>query len=370
MRIDRHAILKVWARMDWVMLGTVAGLLVIGYFYIYSAVQHGFDVDPLHRQQRIWALLGFAGLLTATAIDYRRLYPFAWVLYVFGIVLLVLVLLVGVSVRAAARWLVIAGIPVQPAEFAKLSTITMLAAYMGRPGVSLKSPLVLVKALLIAAIPFALIAAQPDLGTAFVLLPVTLVILFLAGVPIRYLLLLAVVGLMLLPVGWVALGDYQKDRILVFLEPGRDPFGKGWSKMQSVIAVGSGGLLGKGYLEGTQNILGFLPRTVAPTDFIFSVLAEESGFIGSAGILLLFFIMLIRGVETSLVARDRFGQLLSAGLATMIFTHVFVNVAMTIGVLPVTGLPLPFISYGGSFMISIMLAVGLIQSVYVRRYSY
>ena len=174
-------------------------------------------------------------------------------------------------------------------------------------------------------------------------------------------------GVMLMPVGWYKLKEYQKERILVFLDPARDPLNKGWNKIQSEIAVGSGGLTGKGYLNGTQNILGYLPRGVAATDFIFSVIAEEMGFAGSMLVLVLFSALLLSIARAALRAPDRLGRYLCLGVLGMMFAHIFVNIGMTIGRMPVTGLPLPLISYGGSFMLSTMMALGLTQSVYSRR---
>ena len=199
------------------------------------------------------------------------------------------------------------------------------------------------------------------------MIPISLAMMFVAGIPMRSLAILTLLGLMMLPVGWFALGDYQKERIMVFFDPARDPHGAGWNKTQSEIAVGSGGMAGKGVLKGTQNILGFLPRTVAPTDFIFSVVAEELGFMGSALTLCLFGALFSAGIRTSIRAPDRFGALLAVGVVAMLFSHVFVNIAMTIGLMPITGLPLPLISYGGSFMLSTMIAIGIVQSVYIRR---
>jgi rod shape determining protein RodA len=224
-----------------------------------------------------------------------------------------------------------------------------------------------VQVLLILSIPFLLIVKQPDLGTAMTLIPLAVAMMFVAGVPTRYLVILGLVGICLLPVGWFALGDYQKERIMVFFDPARDPLGSGWNKIQSEIAVGSGGIAGKGYLKGTQNILGFLPRTVAPTDFIFSVIAEELGFVGSALLLSLFATLVVGGLRAALRARDKFGRLLAVGVVVLMFFHAFVNMSMTIGLMPVTGIPLPLISYGGSFMVCTMVGLGLVQSVYVRR---
>jgi rod shape determining protein RodA len=219
--------------------------------------------------------------------------------------------------------------------------------------------------------------------------PMVLAMLYAGGTPLKYLLLLLaagalaaalVLGALFLPARlgwspeaqarltrWTGLSEYQRNRLLVFIEPGRDPLGAGWNKTQSEIAVGSGGLTGKGYLQGTQNMLGFLPRTVVPTDFIFSVITEETGFLGSVTVLGLFFIVIACGLYAGLVAPDKTGRLLCVGVTTMIFSHVMINVAMTIGLMPITGLPLPLISYGGTFMLSTMMGLGLVQSVFIRR---
>ena len=221
-----------------------------------------------------------------------------------------------------------------------------------------------------------LIAVEPDLGSAMVLLPIVILLLFCAGIPLRPLLILIGIGLvaLLILIVWLLffpnscpLEDYQKSRILVYLNIDQDPLGAGWNKLQSQIAVGSGGWVGKGYLKGTQNILGFLPRTVAPTDFIYSVVAEETGFVGSSLLLVLYTTVVVRCMRAAVLARDMFGRLLAAGIGVLIFSHVFVNIAMTIGIMPITGVPLPLMSYGGTFMVSIMTALGLVQSVCLRR---
>ena len=236
--------------------------------------------------------------------------------------------------------------------------------------------------------PALLILKEPDLGTAMIFLPVAFVMMFAAGVPMRHLLILAglvvaiaaiLLGLLFLPqkmgaseetaegiLRTVGLKGYHRDRIVGFIKPGKDPLGTGWNKMQSQIAIGSGGPWGKGFLKGTQNILGFLPRSVAPTDFIYSVIAEEMGFFGSVLVLLLFGLLLFCGMQTALAAQDKLGHLLCTGVVVMIFCHVFINIAMTAGLLPITGLPLPLLRYGGSFMIVTMSALGIVQSVYIR----
>ncbi len=358
-------------RMDWFMMASVFILICVGISFIYSAAFRGDSstVYPFYKKQIGWALVGLAVYLGVMTFDYGLLRRYVWGLYGMGLVLLLLVFVVGTRVHGAYRWLNV-GVNIQPSELAKLSTIVALAAYLGRPDLDVYSPRSTITALVIVGVPFLLIAMEPDLGTAMVLVPVTLVMLFMAGVPWRILALILLAGAMLMPLAWLGLDEYQRNRIMVFWDPASDPLGVGWNKIQSEIAVGSGGLFGKGFLNGTQNILGFLPRTVAPTDFIFSVIAEECGFAGSVGLLALYGWLVGRGSSIALVARDRFGQLLVTGIATMLFAHIFVNVAMTIGMMPITGLPLPLVSYGGSFMVSTMLALGLLQSVYVRRYRY
>ncbi len=357
-------------RMDW-LLNVAAGILIVlGILFIYSA---SFQSDELpvtgfYRRQIVWAVIGIGLYLGMTLWDYRRVAELAGWIYALAMVLLVLVKFVGHEVYGANRWLFVFGIQIQPSEFAKLALIIAVARYWGRPGSLQRDGRGTIITLLMAGLPFALIALQPDLGTAAVLAPIVLCMLFVAGVPLRRLAILGLIGTLLLPVGWLNLNAYQRDRIMVFVDPGRDPLGAGWNKMQSQIAVGSGGLTGKGYLEGTQNILGFLPRTVAPTDFIYSVIAEEAGFAGSVLVLSMFGIVMVSGVRASLAAKDVFGRLLAVGVTAMLFTHIFVNIAMTIGLMPITGLPLPLMSYGGSFMLSCMIGLGLLQSIYTRRY--
>ncbi len=356
-------------RMDPLFLFVIAVLITAGIAFIYSASVRGLDapLSALAQRQMVWALAGLGFFVLAVAADYRRVGEAAWVAYAACLLLLVLVLVMGKKVYGAYRWLNLFGIQIQPSEFAKLGTILALARYLSEPGRDLTHPRALFMALLITAVPYMLIFLQPDLGTASTLLPVAFAMMFVAGVPLRYLLLLAGLGALAAVPGWFVLGDYQRERVLVFFDPGRDPLGSGWNSIQSSIAVGSGGWWGKGFMNGTQNILGFLPRTVAPTDFIFSVMAEETGFVGSSLLLLLFAGLLGGCARAAHVARDEMGRLLAAGVATLLFCHVFVNLAMTVGLVPITGLPLPLISYGGSFMMCTMAALGLVQSVYARR---
>ncbi|MFN2351643.1 MAG: rod shape-determining protein RodA [Kiritimatiellia bacterium] len=380
------------SRMDWAGLLATVALLVTGVFFIFSAGHaQGPTGQTLYLRQLVWAGLGMFCFLAFALTDYHHWYRWAWWLYLAALLLLLLVFVPGIGVRmyGARRWIQLAGIRLlQPAEMAKLALIIILARVYGAPGVWPRSRWLLVLALMLTALPVMMVAAQPDLGTASVFVPVLASILLTAGVPVRSLsglaalagLLLALLLILLLAppaLGWseerhdgllrsCGISSYQQDRIMVFLRRDADPLGAGWNKAQSQIAVGSGRLWGKGFRRGTQNILGFLPRTVAPNDFIFSVIAEEKGFMGALGIIILFAVVLHGAFRAALQAPDRIGRLLCVGVAALIFCHVFVNIAMTIGLLPITGLPLPLLSYGGTFMISVMIALGLVQSVYIR----
>lgn len=367
--MNKAAMLRHLRRSDWLLSLSVVALVVIGIMFIYSAAFQHADapVSGMYRRQIIWAFVGLLGYMGMAMTDYRRLAEAGWWLYLVACVLLLLVLFWGREVYGASRWLRLFNIQLQPSEVAKLAVILVVARYWSRPDRDVGHVGSLAVALCLAAVPFALIMRQPDLGTAMTLIPITLFILFAGGIRIKFLVVLGLIGVLLLPVVWMGLGDYQRDRILVFVDPGRDPYGAGWNKLQSEIAVGSGGLTGKGYLKGTQNVLGYLPRTVAPTDFIYSVIAEEKGFIGAASVLGLYAIIVICGIRAALMAPDKLGRLLAVGITGMIFFHVFVNTAMTIGLMPITGLPLPLMSYGGSFMISTMLGLGVLQSIAIRR---
>lgn len=368
-----------WERVDWMLIGAVAVLLVLSVLFVFSAGYREADqgISTMAVRQAVWALVGTVVFIAAAAFDYRKLKEMHWWIYAVSLALLVAVLFFGISIHGARRWFRVAGILVQPSELAKPALIVTLAAVLGDPATESDRLPAMALTFLLAGIPFALIAIEPDLGTAMVLLPVLVIMLFCAGCPLRPLLVLLGTGAILLVVMavWLRffpetctfLSDYQKDRILVYLNMNQDPLGAGWNKLQSQIAVGSGGLLGKGYLRGTQNVLGFLPRTVAPTDFIYSVVAEETGFAGSSVLLALYTVISLRCMRAAVRARDLFGRLLATGIGAMLFTHIFINIAMTIGLMPITGLPLPLMSYGGSFMVSVMAALGLVQGVYIRR---
>ncbi len=381
--------LKMLRHVHWLMLLAAGLLLYIGVRFIYSSCYIGDGpVRTLWLRQVVWIVVGGACYFALAAADYRYLGKISPWLYLGSIFLLIAVLFLGEEVHSAKRRLDILGVSVQPSELAKLATILVLARELSRPGVVFKSLRSMVPLLFLAIVPVMLVMKQPDLGTAMVFLPTALVMMLVARVHPRALGVLALLGVLLAGVVlgaavgpkvlgmpeeeqlriWkkTTLSPYQRKRILVYVGLDEEPLRAGWNKRQSLIAVGSGGLRGKGYLQGTQNILGFLPSAVAPTDFIYSVIAEEKGFIGSTVVLALFGVLVYCGMRAAMEARDRMGRLLCAGIVTLLFCHVFINIAMTVGLMPITGLPLPLLSYGGSFTVVMMSALGIVQSVHIR----
>jgi rod shape determining protein RodA len=357
-------------RLDPLAVLPVLLLLVIGICFIYSAghARQELGLRSLYQRQIGWASLGLVLYVAVTALPYSRLQDYAAWFFVGGAGLLLAVLLFGVERNGARSWLPL-GIPVQPAELAKISTVLALAGYLCQPGRSARQVSTLLTAGALVLIPFLLVMRQPDFGTACVFIPLALAMLFVAGLPLRVIALGLLLLVALLPLGWMMLEPYQRDRVQVFLDPSLDPRGIGYNRIQAERAVGSGGFAGKGFLEGTQSVLGFLPRRVMPTDFIFAVIAEERGFLGSAALLLLYGLLLFSLARTAVTAADPFGRLLVVGVMAVLFTHISINLSMTVGLLPITGLPLPLVSYGGSFTISTLLGLGLAQSVHVRRYA-
>ena len=383
-------ILRPILQMNWILNITITLLLITGIMFVYSScyISDDLPVRSLYKKQIGWVVIGTLGYFFFSIVDYRSLRKFSWWLYIASLILLIAVIFIGKEIYGAKRWLMIFGVGLQPSELAKVSILILLARKLSIPGENFVSwkPVLLVLALV--GLPIMMIMKQPDLGTSLVLLPTTFMMMFVANVPWKTIGTLALIGITCIGIVLgavfipeklgvnkegqakvlhiVGLKPYHKKRIDVFFNANKDPLGAGWNKRQSEIAVGSGGLWGKGYLKGTQNILGFLPRSVAPNDFIFSVIAEETGFIGSAVILLMYTTVIGCGIYTAFVASDKFGRLLSIGVVAMLFTHIFINIAMTIGLMPITGLPLPLLSYGGSFMVVMMSTLGIVQSVYIR----
>ena len=377
--------------MDWILHLTILFLLITSVVFVYSAqFQSINETGSIWLKQLIYAGIGIIFYFLTALFNYRKLIRWSGWIYSLAIFLLILVFLFP-EVNGAHRWISIYGLTIQPSEFSKLAVIIMLSAFASAPDRDLDAKKTFFISLLIIIFPLVLIIAEPDLSSALILLPATLTILLYAGIQRKLLtitsgLLLVLTVLICLWIKYETpnqksistsqtiflpefplMESYQKERIKVFLSDEYASSDSGWNKLQAQVAVGSGGLRGKGYLEGTQNMLGFLPRTVAPTDFIFCVIAEETGFIGSLIILFLYTILIARCLRTSWRAIDEFGRTMALGLSVLFFSHIFVNIAMTIGLLPITGLPLPLMSYGGSFIISTLLGLGLIQSIYQRR---
>lgn len=353
-------------RLDWFSLLVTGLLICVGVSFIYSA---GYDqASNKWAKQLVYLVPAGIVYVSVAVFNYRQLSDVAVIPYVVSLILLVLVFVIGKEINGATRWIDLKVMDFQPSEIAKPALVLLIASYLSDPMRNARQWRTVFAVLCMTVPPFVLIASQPDLGTAMVLIPIAISMLFVAGLPWRVLGFLGLAGVFFSPVVWFfLLKPHQIERILTFLNPERDPTGAGWNKIQSEIAVASGGFSGKGFLEGIQNILGYLPRSVAPTDFIYSVISEEKGFIGSATVLVLFALLLATIARTATRTQDSFGRFVCVGILAMMFSHIAVNVAMTIGLMPITGLPLPLISYGGSFMVSTLLALGLVQSVYVRR---
>ncbi|NPA90028.1 MAG: rod shape-determining protein RodA [Chloroflexi bacterium] len=356
--------LHAWRRLDWALLGAVLALVLFGAAMIDSATVNSPGLEDYARRHLIFGAMGVVLLLLLAVFDYRLLGPLQWPLYALTIALLLLVDATGEVRGGAQRWLNLGVIEVQPSELGKGLLLIVLSHHLAQRRDRLNRLTTLVEYALILFPPLALIYAQPDLGTTISLLFLAGGLLFIAGVPWRYIIGLAVATVLSFPLVWASLDDYMRRRVLVFLNPNTDPQAV-YNVKQALIAVGSGGLVGKGYKLGTQSQLHFL--RVRHTDFIFPVIAEELGFLGSLVLLALFFFVLYRLLRISLAARDMFGRLLAAGVALILFFQIFVNVGMNVGLLPVTGIPLPFVSYGGSHLVTMLALIGLAQSVHVYR---
>ena len=346
----------LWRRLDHLQPALVGMLAALGLMTVYSA-----HAD--WRRQMLWLILGAGAYAAAASFDYRRLKPIALGLYAGMILLLLAVHFAGHTALGARRWLSVAGFPLEPSELSKLLLVIVLAAYLTRS--DRLSWRAFGGSLLLVAPPACLVLTQPDLGTTIVFIGLLFGMLFLAGASAWQLFSLVFAGAVSLPLLPYLLHGYQRRRLEIFLDPSQDPLGAGYNLVQARIAVGSGGLFGQGWLHGLQGQLGFVPERA--TDFVFAIFAEEFGLLGSLVLLALFGTLLVRLLRTAAVAPDRFGELLAGGVFVMVLVQVVQNVGMNIGVLPIAGIPLPLISYGGSATISVLAALGLCQSVAMRR---
>lgn len=312
--------------------------------------------------------MGLVWLILITGFDYHHWVRFAWWLYAANLILLVSVIILGRSSGGAVRWLSIGGFQFQPSELSKIILILGLTRYLTDVGDRIRDWKRVLGAFILIGIPMILIMKQPDLGTALILIPILYLMLYVAGANWKHLAFPVVTGLAVSPVAYAFLKTYQKNRLLIFLDPQIDPLGAGYNVIQSKIAVGSGQFMGKGLLQGSQSKLDFLPAN--HTDFAFSTFAEQFGFIGTVLLLLIFAFVLMRMLSWTKAAKDRQGVYIIVGAVALLLAHVVINVGMTLGIMPVTGLPLPFISYGGSSYLTFMTAIGLAINVHQRRYTY
>ncbi len=392
---------------DRLQIAALVGLMFLGTAFVFSAtmVSDFAAAQPWYDQtwvrQIVWYALGGGVAAALCVVDYHTLARWSFVAYWAMILCLVAVLIphIGSMRFGARRWIDLGFFQFQPSEFAKLAFILQTANFLSRPADELKQSHVFWQGIGLMLLPFILILKEPDLGSALVLLPTGLVMMLVAGTPRGYLLkLVGIVGLLaalfvvdikFLPARWqLPMQDYQRNRLLIYF--GRDytdfapPHAKpaelqrlrqrqaddGYNIRQALISVGSGGLIGKGWRQGTQNALGYLPRAVAHNDFIFSVIAEEEGFVGSVIVLMLYAVVLFTGLRIAGQARDRLGKLVAVGVVMLIFSHVFINIGMNIRIMPVTGVPLPLLSYGGSSVLCSLIAVGLMQNIHIHRRGY
>jgi rod shape determining protein RodA len=359
--IDRRLLQNV----DWPLLGATVGLVILSASTL-ATLHVGRAGGGVALRQLAWFGVGILALLAVASIDYRRLVQLAPLLYVAGLAALVGVFVAGRTVSGARRWLLVGPVSVQPSELFKICFVLMAvwlvtsrwAQPVGKAALALAAPMLVV--------PMVLIVKQPDLGTALLLLPVLIALLVAAGMRMRLLGGLVLAGLAATPLAWFVLKDYQRERILVFLDPLRDPLGSAYNVIQAKIAIGSGQLLGKGVAGATQSRLAFLPER--HTDFIFAVFAETWGFVGCLVLLTCYALLLLRGFDIAASTREPVGRLVALGVTSLVATQVLVNVGMVTGLLPVVGIPLPLMSYGGSSMVVSMMALGLLLSVRMRQF--
>lgn len=368
LQVEERTLLK---RIDWNFVLVILSLNLVGLINLYSATHgpHSADVEPLFVNQIVWLFAGWSCFFIATLIDYSFITRIAYLFYLLNLGAILYVTFFGKVALGAQRWIDFGFFRYQPSETMKLCLIMVMSKVLVSrstlgTGMGLKQ---LFWPLFIMGVPFVLVVEQPDLGTAMMLAAIAGTMILFCKVRKAILVTCVGAGLIALPLAWkYALRDYQRARVENFLSPTNDPRGSGYNSIQSKIAVGSGKLLGKGFRKGTQSQLEFLPER--HTDFIYSVLSEEHGFVGSVTTLALFCVLFLIGIRIASTARDKFGALITVGVLAYVFWHMFVNMGMVIGVLPIVGVPLPLLSYGGSSMLTTMSGLGIISSVAYRRY--
>jgi len=359
---------NILRRTDWTLMMATAGILLMSLIIIGSATHINTPGEERYwfvARQGLFAVVNLAMAAFLMNFDYKMLQGYGNKLYVFNLIMLLAVMLVGQSALGAQRWISIGPISIQPSEFSKLIMIVSLAGMLEEKVGKLNTLEDLIPVAAYVGLPFLLVLKQPDLGTSLVFLAIFFGMVFVCGIRLRLLGGIFAAGIAMLPLLWHFLKDYQKMRIMVFIDPNVDPLGSGYHIIQSKIAIGSGMLWGKGLFEGTQSQLNFLPEN--HTDFIFAVVGEELGFIGVVCLLLLYMVVLWRGVQIAKDASDMFGRLLAVGITSMLAFHVLVNVGMTLGIMPVTGIPLPLMSYGVSSLTTNIMAVAILINIQLRK---
>jgi len=354
---------RIW-RINWGLVLVLTAIAAIGTVALYSAA--GGRFDPWAARHAIRYAAALAVLLTTALMPPKVWLWLAWPIYVISLLLLVAVDIAGKTGMGAQRWLVVGPMQIQPSEITKVAVILVLARYYhGLTREQAARFLYTLPPLLVILLPVALVMVQPDLGTAMMVLLGGAALLFVAGVRLWMFLAAAIAAVGCLPLAWSFMHDYQRKRVLTFLDPDRDPLGAGYHITQSKIAIGSGGLFGKGWLQGTQSSLNFLPEK--QTDFIFTTFVEEWGMVGALVLLALFTLVLVWGFSIAMRCQHHFGRLVALGVTAMMFLYVFINTAMVMGLLPVVGVPLPLVSNGGTAMVSVMFACGLLIGMNIYR---
>src|SRR6476619_5275132 len=355
--------------LNWVLLLTMLALAIFGVVAIYSATYMRDDpvAQEFWRKQANWVAVGFVAFIVTSLIDYRWVRWGALPMYIAGLIFLVLTKFIGSKVYGARSWLHLGPVNFQPAQLAVVAGIMVLALFLSQFR-QMHPMLRLALCGAIVGAPCLLVLMQPDLGETIIWGPVVLALLFVGGIPLRYLICIVLIVLAFIPVAYIGLKPYQQERITAFINPDIDRQGSAWAINQSLIAIGSGGWAGKGFkAPNTQIELGFLPATAVHNDYIFSAIGEQWGFVGGIFLLGGFGLLLLICLFVAFCAGDQFGLLLVVGITTLIFAHIFQNIGMTISVLPITGVPLPLISYSGSFVLMIMFGLGIVNSVWVHR---
>ncbi|MFA6714561.1 MAG: rod shape-determining protein RodA [Victivallales bacterium] len=366
---------------DYIQIFAVTALLTVGVIFIYSTGRQVGTATALYAwiRQIQWIVVSFGIWALFAAMDYRTLKPLTVAFYFVSILLLAAVLIFGPKINGAQRWLILkpSGLRLQPSEITKLSLILFLSAILSAREFNINKFKNMCLIGISVLLPFLLIAIEPDLGSSLILLPLSAMIIFAAGLRWRYI-IIAVSFLAVVMTAEILnevygiyplLKNYQKERVLTFLDPERDLNDRGYNQHQAKLAVGSGGMYGKGIGQGTQNTLGYLPQSVSNNDFIFSVIAEETGFLGCSALILLYLMLFYSMLRTAFLTPDHFGRYIAVGMTGIFLAHSFINMGMSAGLTPVTGLSLPFVSYGGSFILSAMCGLGICQSIYRHRHN-